>query len=131
MSDPLRDYCSKHGIQLIGDLGFGKDGRVYASDRRSAVKLHEREESYSRERDIYIRLRECSVSKVWCFNIPSLIEFDDACRVIEMSIVTPPYLLDFASAYLEDERPDFPPDVVEKWHNDLQESFGDKRDGGS
>ena len=110
MSDPSREYCLSRNLQLQGELGFGKDGRVFASDKRSAVKLHEREESYSRERDVYIRLRDCGVTKAWIFNIPSLIDYDDTCRIIEMSIVFPPFLLDFASAYL-DERPDFSEEV--------------------
>ncbi len=124
MSELLDRYCSKRGIRLGVELGAGKDGTVYATDHKSAVKIHAREESYIRERDVYIRLRECDVIKAWGFNVPALIDYDDECRVIEMSIVTPPYVLDFASAYL-DERPDFPQDVIEKWEEDLRESFGD------
>ena len=39
--------------------------------------------------------------------------------------MTPPYLLDFASAYLE-QRPDFPEEVEEEWQRNIQESFGEK-----
>jgi hypothetical protein len=126
MDELLREYCSKRRISVGVELGGGKDGTVYASSRRSAVKIHVSNESYAAELDAYIRLRECGITKVWGFNIPSLLDYDNACRVIEMSIVTPPYLLDFASAHLDFERPDFPEEVLEKWHADIQESFGDR-----
>ena len=40
-----------------------------------------------------------------------------------MSIVTKPYVLDFASAYL-DHPPEFPPDVMEERHAHWAEMFG-------
>ena len=43
--------------------------------------------------------------------------------VIEMTIVTPPFLLDFAGAYL-DWPPDFSPEVMDQWHHDKAEQFG-------
>ncbi len=45
---------------------------------------------------------------------------------IEMTIVSKPYLLDFADAYL-DAPPDFPDEVLEQWHEDKREQFGDDR----
>jgi hypothetical protein len=125
MLDRLDRYCFRHGIFRTVELGAGKDGTVYGTSRGSAVKIHERVESYSRERDIYLRLRDCSVSKAWIFHIPRLLDFDDECLVLEMSIVTPPYLLDFASAYL-DERPDFSEEIENDWQRNIQESFGER-----
>ena len=46
-----------------------------------------------------------------------MIDFDEALRVIEMSIVRPPYILDFAKACL-DAPPDFPEEVMaERWEH--------------
>ncbi len=124
MLERLDQYCFLHGIFRTTELGAGKDGTVYATSRGTAIKVHARVESYSRERDIYFRLRERRVRKAWMFHVPRLIDHDDEGLVLEMSIVTPPYLLDFASAYL-DVRPDFPQEVEEEWQRNIQESFGD------
>ena len=45
--------------------------------------------------------------------------------MIEMGIVKPPFLLDFAGAYL-DRPPDFPPEVIEEWREQKVEQFGDR-----
>ena len=39
-----------------------------------------------------------------------------------MTIVTSPFLLDFAGAYL-DWPPEFSPEAMEYWHNEKQEQF--------
>jgi len=125
MLERLDRYCFLHGIFRTIELGAGKDGTVYGTSRGTAVKVHARIESYTRERDIYLRLRDRRVRKVWMFNIPRLRDYDDDGLVLEMSIVTPPYLLDFASAFL-DVRPDFSQEVEQEWQRNIQESFGDR-----
>ena len=42
-----------------------------------------------------------------------------------MTIVKPPFLLDFAGAYL-DRAPDFPPEVIDEWREQKAEQFGDR-----
>ena len=42
-----------------------------------------------------------------------------------MTIVRPPFLLDFADALL-DEAPDFSEDVLRQWEEDKAEIFGEK-----
>ena len=42
-----------------------------------------------------------------------------------MTIVKPPFLLDFASAYLDGTAPVFPDHVMQEWLADKQEQFGD------
>jgi len=48
--------------------------------------------------------------------------FDDELRVIEMTIVARPFVLDFAGAYL-DVRPEFPEDVWIAWEAEKREQF--------
>ena len=74
---------------------------------KTALKIHRAAEPYFRERAVYERLRDAGVSEVLGFNVPQLIRFDDELRVIEMSIVARPFVLDFAGAWL-DTPPDFP-----------------------
>ena len=47
--------------------------------------------------------------------VPRLLQFDDDLWVIEMTIVSRPFVLDFAGAYL-DMPPDFSDEVMADWH---------------
>ncbi len=70
-----------------------------------------------------MRLTAESVIDIGGHNVPTLVDWDDQLLVIEMTIVRPPFLLDFASAYL-DTPPDFPPEVMEEWRAEKAEQFG-------
>lgn len=59
------------------------------------------------------------------FNVPRLLRADDELFVIEMTIVSPPFVLDFAGAYL-DTPPVFPAEVLEAWREEKFEQFGDR-----
>lgn len=63
------------------------------------------------------------ITKVLGFNVPQLLRHDDGTCIIEMSIVTRPFLLDFAGAYLE-MVPEFSDDVWVEWEAEKQEQFG-------
>jgi hypothetical protein len=121
-------------LALGEELGFGVHGIVFSaesqtktegSNLRSAVKIHERETEYRRERDIYLRLKENDVKKIRDCAVPRLILFDDKLWIIEMSVVSSPYVLDFAGAYL-DWAPDFSEEVMADWLADKREQFGDQ-----
>ena len=55
-----------------------------------------------------------------------MLAYDDALLCIEMEIVAPPFVLDFAGAYL-DRRTDYPDDVMEEWQAEKLEQFGEER----
>ena len=57
--------------------------------------------------------------------MPQLISFDDELLVIEMTVVEPPFIPDFAGAYIG-KAPDFPPEVIEQWRMEKREEFGDR-----
>ncbi len=78
---------------------------------------------YFRERDVYLRLREHHVTQVQECLVPQMVAFDDDLWVIEMSVVSRPFLLDFAGAYL-DQPPTFSEEVLADWHAEKQEQFG-------
>jgi hypothetical protein len=122
-------YAQKHELVLDEQLGFGAHGIVFvaASKTKSgrAVKVHGREESYGRERDVYLRLRDHGVSQIRGCHVPQMLRYDDGLWVIEMEIVTRPFVLDFADAYL-DEPPDFPDEVLAEWRTEKQGQFGDR-----
>jgi hypothetical protein len=54
-----------------------------------------------------------------------LLSIDEEFQAIEMTIVRPPFLLDFADAHL-DEAPDFSEDVLRQWEEEKAEIFGER-----
>jgi hypothetical protein len=122
-------YAARHQLRLGERLGFGIHGTVHVAqyeskEDRSAIKAHNSAEAYDRERAAYERLRAAGVTEVLGFHVPQLIRTDDELWVIEMTIVTRPFVLDFAGAYL-DARPVFPEEVWAEWESQKQEQFGD------
>ena len=121
-------YCEAKGLILGDSLGSGVHGSVFALESqsendRSAIKVHEREQAYRRERDVYLRLIECEVADIRGCAIPEMLRYDDELWVIEMTIVTRPFVLDFAGAYL-DRAPDYSEEVLADWRAEKQEQFG-------
>ena len=113
---------------MVDRLGFGMHGSVFAAEDQnkglsSAVKTHERERFYLRERNVYRRLMQHSVTDINGSEVPQLIANDDELWVVEMTIVTRPFVLDFAGAYL-DYPPDFSEEVMAYWKAEKQEQFG-------
>src|SRR6266545_100338 len=120
-------FASQHELQLAERLGFGIHGIISVAEDKSkagktALKVHRSVEPYLREREVYERLRHAGVSEILGFNVPQLIRFDDELRVIEMSIVARPFVLDFAGASL-DTPPDFPGETWAEWEAEKREQF--------
>jgi hypothetical protein len=117
-------YCSARGLTTKDTLGYGKDGIVFSTSNGTALKIFASSRAYEAERDCYLRLAEHAVVAVEGHHVPQIVASDDALQIIEMTIVTAPYLLDFASARL-DWGPEFPADVMVQWEADRAEEFGD------
>ena len=101
-------YAQARRLEIVvaRPLGFGQDGRVWRTQRASAIKVIERPQTYNRERSCYQRLAEHGIRKINGLSVPELIDFDDSLQVIEIGVVQPPYLLDFGKAFL-DKPPDY------------------------
>jgi len=122
-----RLYASRHQLEIGEPLGSGKDGIVIAAKRNEepaevAIKVHRFDELYQREKEAYERLRTCRITNVRGFDVPQLIASDDDLRVIQMTIVARPFVLDFAAAYL-DRRPDFSEEIWADWEKEKREQF--------
>jgi hypothetical protein len=115
-------YAKQRGSSLMRFLGDGNDGAVWESDRQTAIKALERRDSYIRERDAYLRLQELSIVEIQGFAIPVLVDFDDTKQIVEMTVVFPPCILDFAKAYV-DQPPDFSTEVIRYWREETAELF--------
>jgi len=114
------EYARYRELRFGPRLGDGKDGIVistFGTSRGStALKAFVRSDLYVRELACYQRLAENNIGgpvQICGHNVPLLLGQDDDLCVIEMTIVTRPYVLDFAGAYL-DEPPEFPPEVMEE-----------------
>ncbi len=123
-------YASRRQIEIRETLGSGKDGIVLvgkhkAQPARVAIKVLRWNEAYEREKRVYARLRRAGASTVLGFNVPQLIDQDDDLRVLAMTIVEPPFVLDFAGAHL-DARPEFPAEVWADWEAEKREQFEDR-----
>ncbi len=127
MSEAIKAaFQLRYGIQLLARLGSGRDGEVYLTDRNTAVKFLTGVDNYFRERSAYERMARLSIEIVAGHAVPLLLGADDELRAIEMKVVRPPFLLDFASAYDELDAPDFSEEVWEQWREQKQEEFGER-----
>jgi len=121
-------YSARNGLRLLERLGTGIHGIVFAVESNAefgvaALKAHYSPEPYRRERRAYERLNELGVSEVLGFEVPRLLDFDDELLVLKMTIVTPPFVLDFAGAYL-DSAPEFSDEIWHEWTRKNEEQFG-------
>ena len=85
-------FAAENGRTLIGQLGYGYDGNVFATERQSAIMVLLLQRLY--QRDVYLRRRLRSIVDVARFAVPQLIHHDDRLWGVEMGIVSPPFRLD-------------------------------------
>ena len=115
-------YATNRGRSLLRFLGDGNDGAVWESNQQTAIKALERRDSYFRERDAYLRLQDQTIVDIQGFAVPLLVDFDDTKQIVEMTVVFPPCILDFAKAYV-DSPPDFSDEVLWDWYEGTADLF--------
>lgn len=115
-------YAQQRGQRLKRFLGDGNDGAVWESDQQTAIKAIERRDSYLRERDAYLKLKELSIVDIQGFAVPILVDFDNTKQIVEMTVVFPPCILDFAKAYV-DRPPDFSAEAIRDWREETADLF--------
>lgn len=106
-------------------LGFGIDGFVWSTWNPTAIKVFERSIPFQRELAVYERLLECDVTSICGFSVPKLVNFDRELMVVEMTVVQPPFLLDFAKATVDVEM-GYPEEVMEQEWARVREVFGER-----
>lgn len=122
-----REYAASRELQIVEEIGSGNDGVVYSTDRVSAIKALKYQKLYQNERNVYQRLASFNIDTVEGFSVPRLIDCDDNLWTVEMEIVTRPFVLDFAGAYLDEEPPYFhDEEIMGEWLKDRQDRFGDR-----
>ena len=121
-------FAERYRLTFERELGAGYDGIVLATETPSAVKAFRHEPLYQKERDVYRRLEDERVRTVEGFKVPRLIQSDDELWTLEIEWVHPPFVLDFAGAYLDREPPwADDEEVYSAWLAEKREQFGDER----
>ena len=93
-------------------LGWGVSGFVFLSpDLQTAIKVHH-----------YPEVRQHRITSLHGLVIPKLRNYDSARRLIQIDVVSPPYLLDFAGVRYTD--PEFSEDTMRDIHATIEERFG-------
>ena len=121
-----QQYADKAGITLVESLGHGIDGNVWRTSRQSALKIFARQDTYERERDCYRRLFENGVDLLAGFDVPELVDYSNLLWAIEMTVVTPPCILDFGKAYV-DSPPDYSAEALAEAEAAERELFSDEQ----
>ena len=121
-------YTSRHALEVRELLGSGIHGIVYVVESktdpgRRALKLHRDSDAYLREKMVYERLSEKRIDSILGFQVPVPLRFDHESMGIEMTIVMPPFVLDFASASL-DALIEFSEEIWADWETAKLEQFG-------
>jgi hypothetical protein len=119
----IREYAAMQGSTLVEFLGGGQDGDVWKSTRPSAIKAFHYERTYQAEINAYQRLRYYGVREILEMAVPRLIDWDERLHIVEVDIVTPPYIIDFGKCYL-DSPPDYSPEVWQDYHVEQLELLG-------
>ena len=127
------EYFASKNLIVDSCLGVGTQGSVFVcnlpsqsknSKQQVAVKFHDREVAHNREVAVYMRLRDLGINEVRGHVIPDLIDYDDDLLAIEMTIVSPPFCLDFGGAYV-DYPLDYTPEVWADWREMKSMAFED------
>jgi hypothetical protein len=123
----VTQYANSREIQLVGKdlLGYGSDGTVWQSSRLTAIKALYHGKNFEHELECYKRLSDADIRKIGAFEVPHLVDCDVANRILEISIVQPPYLLDFGKVYL-DQPPThlYDEQMMANAHQEWMERFG-------
>jgi hypothetical protein len=122
-----QSYCTRIGTKIEDPiLGCGLQGMVFSTSNQSAIKVHAEKEGFWRELKAYSRLGQYDVREVRGITVPTLRAFDESLQLIEMSLVRPPFIVDFGGAYL-DEPPTHAtdPGVKARWMAERDEKFED------
>lgn len=123
-------FLGDHNFDVVERIGFGIHGQVFSVTEGAGflvtvLKFFEDGAPFFRELNVYRRLGEEEVVELAGCKVPRLIDSDDEHLTIQMSLVTRPFCLDFAAAYL-DGLPDYFPPLDAEWHEAKREQFGDE-----
>jgi hypothetical protein len=89
-----RRYAKSRTLTIEKEFGYGCDGFVLSTNQGTAIKAFRYPELFRQKLEIYEYLKKWGITKVHDFHIPELISSDPGLSVIEMTVVSPPFVLD-------------------------------------
>ncbi len=116
-------HCADRNRTPVMLIGSGVDGVVWRVDSDIVVKVYRHEHEFQNELAVYQRLAARGVQRLQGFSIPILLDYDNARWILELSVVFPPFVLDFAAAGLDARPAGFDPDDA-GWQAEKQRLFG-------
>jgi hypothetical protein len=130
MDSNIIAFAAKHQLEIGERLGFGIHGTVYEATEKNilgltAVKLHYDIEPFIREFEVYQRLDEYGIKRICGFHVPQLLRVDEELRILQMTMVMRPFVLDFAGAYV-DFKPHFSEEIWAEWEAQKRDQYGNK-----
>lgn len=123
------EYARRTRCPLNECLGFGFDGIVFSTisdtpgTTETAIKALRYEALYKRELTAYLQLQHFDVRKICGFEVPTLLNYDDDLWIVEMGVVSPPCILDFAGSF-DELHPDY--QEFPEYTEETRDSFGSR-----
>ncbi len=117
-------FASRRSDRIAHVLGAGKDGTVFSTQARAVVKIYASVGRLDNALRVYERLRDFDVEEVCGHKVPRLRAYDRALFALEMTHVSPPYVIDFAASALD--RPVYDESRTQEWLAQISEDFGQK-----
>lgn len=103
------------------------EGVVWKTSNHSVIKAFYRLKDYQTELSCYKRLLKHGVNMIHGLEVPMLEDHQESFRVVEMTFVQPPFILDFGKASL-DQPPDYllDPQDLNRFQSQWKAEFGDR-----
>ena len=94
-------FCDAHDVVIqIEAPDWGLDAYLWRTDSETILKVHRYRERFQKELATYRRLAERSITRLKGFQFPQMVDYDEELNILELSIVSPPYILDFVEVGL-------------------------------
>jgi len=77
------------------------------------LKVHRHRHTFAPELAAYQRLGDRNVTRLQGFEFPQLLDHDSELHILELSFVSPPYILDFVEVHLRNRPESYDLDRIE------------------
>lgn len=112
--DRRNTYCSRHNVVIqFDEPDWGLDAYLWRTNTETIVKVHWYHDRFQKELATYQRLVERKIARLKGFEFPQLVDYDEELHILELSIVSPPYILDFVEVGIGKRPPNFDLDRIE------------------
>lgn len=111
-------YAKSKGLATQKTFGYGQEGYVLQTNKRTAIKAFYYDVHFHQELEIYQYLQRWGIVKASGFNIPQLLDHSVELQIIEMEVVQPPFIVDFVGARLE-----IPFERDDDWEQSMKDVF--------